>query len=356
MDFIHNCHVHIFTSRAVPNDFLPLKLMCFLRTRLGSKIGRIILRYLGPFTRGDLFDRLAAFIGIGNLPGQKEIFETLKGFYPDGTRFVVLPMDMDHMEAGKAPQSYLEQLEELRNLKLQYPDLVLPFVAIDPRRQGLLDLVKEYIEQYEFSGLKLYPPLGYFPCDPKLNPVYAYAEEHQIPVLTHCSRGGIYFQGQITDEMRVHPRTGRHLRWEKNKDFTDHFSDPENYKYVLQDFPQLKLCLAHYGGASEWKSWLQDPWTGEIRVSWLSVVSDLIRSHTNVFADVAYTAYDTSLLPVIKVLVNTPKLRDRILYGSDFYMVQRDVTEREFSINLRAFLGERDFHKIAVENPKAFLP
>jgi uncharacterized protein len=355
MDIIHNCHVHVFTSQAVPDDYLPFKLIRLLRTECGSKIGRLVLRYLRPFTSRDFFDRLAAFIGIGNLPGQKEIFDTLKGSYPDGTRFVVLPVDMDHMEAGKAPQSYLEQLEELRCLKLQYPDFVLPFVAVDPRRGGLLDLVKKHIEEHEFAGLKLYPPLGYFACDPKLNPVYAYAEENQIPVLTHCSRGGIYFKGRITDEMRVHPRTGCHLQWQKNKDFTDHFSDPENYKYVLQDFPRLKLCLAHYGGASEWISWLQDPWTGQARVSWLSVISDLIRAHANVFADVAYTAYDTRLLPVIKVLVNTPKLRGRILYGSDFYMVQRDVTEREFSINLRAFLGEKDFHKVAVDNPKAFL-
>ena len=352
---MYNCHVHAFTSQAVPDGFLPLKLMRLLRTRLGSKMGRLFLRHLWPFGNTDLFDRLAAFISIGNLPSQKEIFEALKGFYPDGTRFVVLPLDMDGMEAGKAPQSYLHQLEELRHLKLQYPDFILPFVAVDPRRSGLLDLVKKYIEDYEFAGLKLYPPLGYFPCDPKLNRVYAYAEKHAIPVLTHCSRGGIYFKGKITREMRVHPRTGRCLKGKNNKDFTDHFSDPENYKYVLEDFPQLKLCLAHYGGAGEWQSWLRDPWTGTGRKSWLSVVSDLIRSHTNVFADLAYTAYDTRLLPLIKVLVNTPKLGDRILYGSDFYMVQRDVTEREYSINLRAFLGEEDFHKITVENPKAFL-
>jgi hypothetical protein len=74
-----------------------------------------------------------------------------------------------------------------------------------------------------------------------------------------------------------------------------------------------------------------------------------------VYTDISYTAYDKELLPFLKVLVNTHGLREKILYGSDIYMVQLMGTEREFSIYLRGYLGEEDFHQIAVTNPERFL-
>ena len=82
---------------------------------------------------------------------------------------------------------------------------------------------------------------------------------------------------------------------------------------------------------------------------------DLIREYPNVYTDISFTAYDKDLLPFLKVLVNMPELRQRILYGSDIYMVQLKETEREFSINLRGYLGEEDFKQIAVTNPQKFL-
>jgi hypothetical protein len=48
-------------------------------------------------------------------------------------------------------------------------------------------------------------------------------------------------------------------------------------------------------------------------------------------------------------------VREKTLFGSDFYMVQQDVSERAFSLNIRAALGEADFKLIAEDNPKRFL-
>ena len=139
-------------------------------------------------------------------------------------------------------------------------------------------------------------------------------------------------------------------------------------------YPKLKICLAHFGGDNEWKKYLKDsepssknneeswfddekPWSEDKR-SWLKIIMDLMRSNSsnnNIYADISYTAHKTNLLPLVKVLINTLGIREKILYGSDFYMVQREETEREFSINLRGYLGEDDFNQIARINPDVFL-
>ncbi len=52
--------------------------------------------------------------------------------------------------------------------------------------QEYLDEVREYLKEGSVRGLKLYP--GYepfYPFDPKLEPVYALAEEFGVPVMIH---------------------------------------------------------------------------------------------------------------------------------------------------------------------------
>jgi predicted TIM-barrel fold metal-dependent hydrolase len=355
MDSIHNCHTHTFTCRAIPEGFFPFGFIHFLRSKWGSAITRYILRKILPFKGWDAFDRIAAFVTIGNMKSQEENFRFVKGFYPQGTKFVILPMDMEFMGAGSAPQSYLEQLEELKDLYMhpEYRDMMIPFIAVDPRRPRIEELLKEYIDKHNFRGIKLYPPLGYYPFDPALDPVYSFAEEKQIPIIAHCSPGGVYGRYKITPEMRKHPKTGALIEGGSKK-FFKNYTDPANYHYVLERFPNLIICLAHFGGGAEWAEYLKNPLPGPESSSWLSKVSRLIQKYPNVYADVAYTASEEEYRSMIKVLINTEELREKILYGSDFYMVQMDNTEREFGINLRAFLGEDDYRQIAVTNPLKF--
>lgn len=354
MQPLYNCHVHIFTSDAVPDGFLPLGYMRVVRTKAGAAVTRALFNKLAYLTGWPRLVRAVSFSEIGSLETQEEILENLAGFYPVGTRFVVLPMDMEYMGAGRAPQSYLAQLDELRALyeKPRWRDVLLPFVAVDPRREGLLELIRTYIEQHRFRGIKVYPPLGFYPFDAKLDAVWAYAQGNQVPVLVHCSRGGVYAR-RITEEMRRDPDTGRRIGG-KPKDFTDRYTDPANWVRVLEKYKGLRLCLAHFGGGSEWRSYLRTPRFERAEKSWLIAVRDLISRYDHVYTDIAYTACDRDHHPLLKVLINTPELREKILYGSDYYMVQMDVSEREFSINLRAFLGEDDYAQIAVANPRRF--
>ncbi|MGK7896407.1 MAG: hypothetical protein AB4372_23020 [Xenococcus sp. (in: cyanobacteria)] len=109
---IHNCHTHIFTFQAVPERFLPFGLVRLLAKR---KISRPIARWLNhlnPFSSDDLFDRYAAFLDIGTSSTQEDIFNGLQKFYPPDTRFVVLSMDLEHIDVGKSLQSFTGQLKE----------------------------------------------------------------------------------------------------------------------------------------------------------------------------------------------------------------------------------------------------
>jgi len=239
-------------------------------------------------------------------------------------------------------------------------------MAIDPRRPGLLELVQKYAG-LGFAGFKLYPPLGYYPFDERLDDIYAFAQEQGLPIITHCSPGGIHWRGKITSELRIHPKTGNELKGRNSAEFAKNFSNPENYEYVLKKFPNLKICLAHFGGGEEWDKYLENRWPPaevlrklagkEARkpISWITTIVEMMESYENLYADISYTAHAERFLPLVRVLLNTPKLREKILYGSDCYMVQMDKSERAFSINLRGYLGEKDYRQIAETNPLKFL-
>jgi predicted TIM-barrel fold metal-dependent hydrolase len=355
---MYNIHTHTFTSQHVPDGFLPLNLIKIIRKKSVAKFLTYILKFILPHTSNDALERAAVFLGVGNMDSQSEILTYIQRNYPRGTKIVSLAVDFEHMCAGDAPIGYLDQLAELREMKRDpdFSEILIPFIGADPRRDGLTDLVIDHIENHGFGGIKLYPPLGFFPFDERFDEMYRYAEEREIPVLAHCTRGGVYSRCKITADMRKHPITNKKLPGKSNADFTDNYAHPANYQHVLEKYPKLKICLAHFGGGDQWYKYLRDPWPAEdTKESWLSIIMKLIRDYPNVYTDISYTAYDKDLLPFLKVLVNMPKLRQKILYGSDIYMVQLKETEREFSIYLRGYLGEEDFKQIAVTNPAEFL-
>ena len=367
-----NCHVHLFTNRHLHDHLLPASALKLLRPKLPAWIVRNLLHLVVPWAKNDFLSRLAAFAKIGGLSSQREIFEHVASAYPDNTRFVALSLDTEFVRGTyePAPIPYEQQLGELLDLKSRFPDRLLPFVCADPRRAGLLDLVTEALDN-GFDGVKLYPALGYWPFDERLDPIYALCVERDVPVLTHCTRGGVYRRHKIRPEERRHPLTGAELPERSLKKFTDHYTDPANYRPVFERHPDLRLCLAHYGGNDEWDAWLKTPWLpsdllpgsaedydGPLRpskTSWLSKINDLMRRHRGAYADLSFTIADPRFFSLAKVLIETPELGDRILFGSDYYMVRKEKPERAFFVDFRAFLDTETFNRIAVDNPRRFL-
>lgn len=180
-----------------------------------------------------------------------------------------------------------------------------------------------------------------------------------------------------------------------NYDWTTNFTHPLNYHCLLDpkllesyigypcDLSKLKICLAHFGGSKEWSKYEADGWNnynknishatvedylrvkntlnhGSTRTiwwnaSWLSVIYDLMVQYENVYADVSFMLFNKELYPMLKFILNDPKVSHKVLYGTDYYVVTQKKTEKALFHNLRGYLGERLFFKIANENPQRYL-
>jgi uncharacterized protein len=343
---IYNCHTHVFTAKQVPPRALPFGIVGALNNPQSAKFLSALLRLLNPILNVifrnfgtnqqiGMLNRLAAFLELSDATSAKQVLERLADQYPQSTRFVLLALDMDFMNAGTAREDYLQQLAELSALKTQVGDQVLPFVCADPRRPNIASLVKEHIEHKGFVGIKLYPSLGFYPWDERFDEMYTWAQAHQIPIITHCSKGGIHMKGESNSQRFTHPL---------------------EYLKVLAKFPHLKICLAHFGGSGEWSNYLlKRRRLPTDERTWVGHVINLIYEHPTVYTDISYTTSDREHLPMLKVLINDPKLRQRILFGSDYFVVRQEATEREFSIRLRGSVGEEDFFQMANANPRQFL-
>jgi predicted TIM-barrel fold metal-dependent hydrolase len=257
---------------------------------------------------------LARYWNIGRFAfyeDQGRIFQRLNAQYPEGTKFIVLPMDMEYMSAGPVSESYPDQMKRLVKMKEDKGDTLLPFVFVDPRRiadpkqadffkwhidnDGKIHLgdclIQTWIEKKGFSGFKIYPALGYFPFDEHLLPLWAYAAQNDIPILTHCIRGTIFYRGikkPAWDEHTVFEQILKKGVYEKlllpeikNADFSNNFTHPLNYLCLVEDhllmkllerpeyeksrsifykdgvfrnsLKDLKICLGHFGGEDEWQ-------------------------------------------------------------------------------------------------------
>jgi len=430
--------------------FVPVNIHKFLQRNNRAKRVTSLLKIMIPGDF-DFLERYANFIlhaydtEKNKTKTQEDVFKELQSYYPIGTKFVVLSMDMNYMvncNERDEQTKYDEQLDELKALKQNkdYEGLIFPFIHADPRRmakdKNYLPKLKDDIEAGLFSGIKIYPALGYFPFDIRLKPVYDLAVKYNLPITTHCSVGPVFYRGNlktfhkegyfVKGEFR-HPFTHNQLAGKNARVFCPHFTHPLNYYFLmgcpkklfeywrdcalekswelknlpigdfteeeLKKYKDLKICIGHFGGSEEWRRYLDNAWQPNERIdlekpesfqriihekngmwkinpvnnesfkdtkplNWFSIISEMLKVNDfpNLYADISYNLSDHRMMPLLKVRLETdPVLRNKILFGTDFYMVSMKMTERRATINLRAFLGEENFKQIAVVNPKAFL-
>jgi predicted TIM-barrel fold metal-dependent hydrolase len=356
---ITNCHTHTFTSRQTPDRFLPWPVTYLARLPGVRHLLNWIAAVFDPKRQGPL-GRYAQILDTSYRKSQLEIFGIVQGFYPHGTRFVVLPMDMTYMGAGGLQESIDVQHEQLADLQRTHSDIVIPFAAVDPRHPDIVNKTIALLRDGPFRGIKLYPPIGSHPNDPRLAALYDYAEEHGVPVMTHCSRpASVQFRGKPTVEMETDPITGNPLNLDRYH-LLELFTNPDSYKPLLAAHPKLRVCLAHFGGAGDWESYLNRPWDGDpTNMSWLAKILDMIRSgnYPNLWTDISYTLFaEDEYVYLLKVLLSDPRITERVLYGSDFYVVENaKLEERHRAVRIRAVLGEDLFNTIARDNPRTYL-
>ena len=68
----------------------------------------------------------------------------------------------------------------------RYPDRLIGFASVNPRRPGAVEEFQRAIEDFSLKGLKLHPPLQrFFPNDESVFPLYEKAVELNVPVVFH---------------------------------------------------------------------------------------------------------------------------------------------------------------------------
>jgi predicted TIM-barrel fold metal-dependent hydrolase len=151
---------------------------------------------------------------------------------------------------------------------------LIPFCNINPFLVAdLADQLERYVTEMGFRGVKLYPTYQHFYAnESRLYPLYAKAQELQIPVMIHT--GSSIFRGARLK-----------------------YGDPLYMDDVAVDFPDLTLLMVHSG-----------------RGFWYDRAYFLAKLHANMYMEI-------SGLPPQKLLVYFPELEqvaDKVVFGSDW--------------------------------------
>jgi len=241
------------------------------------------LQYIPSSQTIQFIQRYLTIAEFAKYKSQKGIFNRLIKMYEPGSKVVVLPMDMEYMDAGKPRQTYIEQINKLSSYitkKLKNTEHLIPFIFVDPRRirdkkkkEGspffdweiekkviagksinrvkLKDcFLRDCLEGKSsngalgaghFKGIKIYPALGYYPFDEDLLPLWVYCQQHNLPITTHCIEGTIFYRGPIRSEWMHHPvfrnSNGSKLdtRVKSNYELQTNFTHPLNYLVLLEE-------------------------------------------------------------------------------------------------------------------------
>jgi predicted TIM-barrel fold metal-dependent hydrolase len=238
----------------------------------GLALVGILVRYRYKITQKHIKDNL--FASKDNY--YDEMSESGKNYF-----ISPLVVDYDKWVNDEAKAMLSDQIEVMVLNNRLHQGRLLPFVPFDPWREIVkndelfdpLKLVKTAIEEEGFIGVKIYPPMGFWPIgntdmdndhypegvppqfgkkvDDVLHQIYSYCQQNCVPITTHCSRSMGTADGY---DDRAHPKY-----WGK----------------VADKFEGIKINLGHFGG-NDW---------------WEYTVVDLAKKHSNVYADLSYASY-----------------------------------------------------------------
>lgn len=157
-----------------------------------------------------------------------------------------------------------------------HPDTLVGFLSVDPTQPGWEREMEDGHRRLGLRGVKLMPMYaGFTPDDPRLDPLWAYATRHRLPVLMHT---GTTFVAQAPLDCTLPRHVDRAaIRW-----------------------PEVTMIMAHLG----------HPFEGECVA--------VARKHPNVYADVSALHYRPFQLYHSLMLVQEYGVWDKLLFGSDY--------------------------------------
>ncbi|MCH2213582.1 MAG: amidohydrolase [Flavobacteriales bacterium] len=277
--------------------------------------------------------------------------------------------------------SFKTQIAELERLKLNYGNNIYPFLAADPRREDMGSEIGGRVGvDNVFHGIKIYSPNGYSPTDPHFMdptydfvagmPLYEWCVKFNIPIMAHNSDAGF---ATFADKLEVHGDICIHHD-DPNQPYAISYKDKEEIEFrynianggfkkavkeravtlnhpslwrkVLRKYPDLKICLAHFGGESE---------------RWQNEIAKLMLEYKNVYTDLSSLIDIERLKDIHKAYFtrDTPrnlKIRSRIMYGSDYFLnLLLGAKFDQYYTNFRSVFSKRDLEFMSREVPKTFL-
>jgi len=297
--------------------------------------GRILDRMFTEDAGTDAGTQSAAdfidFIRIGFLPSINDIADEIMSQTPDGAGIVALTMDITRDDLFE--EQFVNQLQDTAAAAARYPGRIFPFVAVNPNRSNHYAYMCNALDNLNFTGVKLYPSLGYAIDSQPMRKVYAYCEQNQVPLLMHCNPSGFYYTSQYIE-----------------------YSAPRHWWAILKAFPQLKICFGHFGGGAG----LTGPNLPD-QASWTGQILQLMKDHAGVFADISYHddpmrggPSETRYFENLQNLMQERVIKDRILFGTDFFMNRVRLKDKNYWSYFEDRLGT-DFETIAGVNPQRFL-
>jgi predicted TIM-barrel fold metal-dependent hydrolase len=157
-----------------------------------------------------------------------------------------------------------------------HPDALIGFLALDPTQAGWQQEMAVGHRELGLRGIKLMPVYGgYQPDDERLEPLWRYASDQQLPVLLHT---GTTFLSQAPLDCTL----------------------PRHLDRVAARWPKVKIIMAHLG----------HPYEGECVA--------VIRKHPNVYADISALHYRRFQLYHSLMLVQEYGVWHKLLFGSDY--------------------------------------
>ena len=225
---------------------------------------------------------------------------------------VIFSVDAE-TSTGEAPDTN----DYVAGIARRYPDQFVGFATVDPwKGQWAVQELERSVQELGLKGLKLHPiHQAFFPNDTRFYPLYEKCAELQVPVLFHTgfAAAGSGEPGGLGFKLK--------------------FSAPiPGIDDVAADFPQLTIIMAH-------PSW---PWVEE------QIAVALHKA--NVFMDLS--GWSPRFIPEAIIRETNTRLRDKVMFGSDYPYLPPDRWLREFE---ELPIRDEVRPKVLIENARSVL-
>ncbi len=223
-------------------------------------------------------------------------------------------------------EGYCYHMNNLVELVKKRKGELYPFVAIDPRRPGMIDALLTgsfFRGDGRFYGVKLYPRMGFHPLSQPMDAVYRYCNDNNLPITFHCGKGGFP------------PSTS----WK----YFD-FGNPLNFEPVVKKYKNLKIDFAHLGSSDS-------------SYEWAKTIVRLVNENENVYSDLSCYISTGELTPMKKFWDDNPKLKTRLMFGTDFDVMYftGKVTMQSYYNNFKTIFSQDELKILMHDNPVSFM-